>query len=314
MKSEKYEFPNPVLASGRDDYIESCKFYTDFDEDKIVVDNENIIFQIKYVLVCKGISDLVKTGDASVVVKVKSSAASYSRLFGFAADVCELTVKVPKFAVVDKMEVSCCIVASKDMDKFQCKGEFNDLYFGSSTFEIRKGDILATEDSRTVYIDTSELEKPIESIFLINRNDELTGYAEPNFDDLDYPDKIVINLKSELYNLYYTLKDFNNGALRRYVTGIIVYPVLVEAIGYVVSCYQNIDVDGYADFSDKRWFRAIERQAESKGYDLKSCDESPTALANTLLGNIALDALGRLKEVLDDEINNGETQMIGGID
>lgn len=314
MKSEKYEFPNPVLALGRDDYIESCKFYTELYDDKIVVDNENITFQIKYALECKGISDLVKNGDAAVVVKVKSSAASYSRLFMFAADVCEMTVKVPKYAVIDKMEVSCCIVASKDMDKFRCEGEFNELYFGSSAFEIRKGDILATENSRIIYIDTSELEKPIESIFLINKNDEQPGYVEPNFDDLEYPDKIVINLKSELYNLYYILKDSNNGTLRRYVTGIIVYPVLVEAIGYVVSSYQNEDTDEYTNFNEKRWFRAIDRQAESKGYDLKNCEESPTTLANTLLGNIALDALKQLKEVLDDEINNGETQIIGGID
>lgn len=314
MKSEKYEFPNPVLALVRDDYIESCKFYSEFDKDKIAVDNDNIIFQIKYVLACKGISDLVRAEDAAVVVKVKSSAASYSRLFKFAADACELTVKVPKFAVVEKMEVSCCIVASRDMEKFRCDGEFNDLYFGSSTFEIRKGDVLATEDSRTIYVDSSELEKPIESIFLISKMDAQAGYVEPDFYGNGHPGKIVINLKEELFNVYYTLKDFNNGALRRYVTGIIVYPVLVEAIGYVVSYYQNLDTDGFVDFSDKRWFRAIERQAESKGYDLKSCDESPTALANTLLGNIALDALGRLKEVLDEEINSGETQMIGGID
>lgn len=75
MKSEKYEYPNPVLALGRDDYIESCKFYTELHDDKIVVDNENIIFQVKYVLECKGISDLVKIGDAVVVVKVKTSSA-----------------------------------------------------------------------------------------------------------------------------------------------------------------------------------------------------------------------------------------------
>lgn len=311
MKSEKYEFPNPVLASGRDDYVESCKFYTELPDEKIVVDNENIVFPIKYVLECKGISDLVKKEDAAVVVKVKSSAASYSRLFRFAADVHEMIVKVPKYAVVDKMEVACSIVASKDLNNFRCEGEFNDLYFGSSAFEIRKGDILATEDSRIVYIDASELEKPIESIFLIRRNDEQSDYVKPYFDDLEYPDKIVINLKSDLHDLYSQLTSSNNGVYRRYVTGIIVYPVLVEAIGYVVSSYQNEDTDEYVNFNEKRWFRVIEKQAESRGYDLNSAD-STTALANTLLGNIALDALKQFNDVLG-EMNDGETQMIGGI-
>lgn len=35
MKSVKNEFPNPVLAVGRDDYIESCRFYTTFNEEEI---------------------------------------------------------------------------------------------------------------------------------------------------------------------------------------------------------------------------------------------------------------------------------------
>lgn len=311
MKSEKYEFPNPVLASGRDDYIDSCKFYTELPDEKIIVDNENIVFPIKYVLECKGISDLVKKEDAAVVVKVKSSTASYSRLFRFAADVCEMTVKIPKYAVVDKIEVACSIVASKDMDNFRCEGEFNDLYFGSSAFEVRKGDILATEDSRIIYIDVSELEKPIDSIFLIRKNDEQFDYVKPCFDDLQYPDKIVIDLRSDLHDLYSQLTSSDNGIYRRYVTGIIVYPVLVEAIGYVVSSYQNEDTDEFKSFKEKRWFRAIEKQAESKGYDLNSVD-STTALANTLLGNIALDALKRLNDALG-EMNDGMNQMLGGM-
>ena len=38
MKAIKDEFPNPVLAAGRDDYIDSCSFRTVFDENEIIVD------------------------------------------------------------------------------------------------------------------------------------------------------------------------------------------------------------------------------------------------------------------------------------
>ena len=311
MKSIKNEFPNPVLATGRDDYIETCRFYTIFNEEDIVVDTENIVFPMKYVLDCKGLSTMIQSGQAVAVVTIKSSAASYSRLFRFPTDSKELTISVPKFSVVNKMDVTGSIIASCNIDKFYCDGEFNDLYFGSSTFEIRKGDILATEESRSIYVDDSELEKPIASIFDISRNDEQDSEVVPSF----YGEKIEIFLKSELYDLYYKFKDFNNGSLRRYAAGIIVYPVLVEAVGYVIGHYQNGGEAGDGtDFSEKRWFRAIDHKADIKGIDLRNYDGCPTTLANDILGDVALDALKSFKDTLDSEMNSGETQMIGGVD
>ena len=311
MKSVKNEFPNPVLAVGRDDYIESCRFYTTFNEEEIVVDTENIVFPMKYVLECKGLSTMVQAGQAVAVVTVKSSAASYSKLFKFPADSKELVISVPKFAVVNKMDITGSIIAARNIDRFCCEGEFNDLYFSGSTFEIRKGDILATEEIRSIFVDDSELEKPISSIFDISRNDEQYSEVVPNF----YGEKIEIFLKSELYDLYYKFKDFNNGSLRRYAAGIIVYPVLVEAIGYVIGYYQNDgDVGDGTNFSEKRWFRAIDHKADVKGIDLRNYDGCPTTLANDILGDIALDALKSFKDTLDSEINSGETQMIGGVD
>lgn len=311
MKSVKNEFPNPVLAAGRDDYIDSCRFYTTFNENDIIVDTENIVFSMKYVLECNGLSSMIQSGQAVAIVSVKSSAASYSKLFRFSAETKELTISIPKFSVVNKIDITGSIIAACNIDNFCCEGEFNDLYFGSSTFEIRKGDILAIEESRSIFVDDSELEKPIASIFVITRNDEQISDVVPNF----YGEKIEIFLKNELYDLYYKFKDFNNGSLRRYAAGIIVYPVLVEAVGYVIGYYQNDGDSGEGiDFSEKRWFRAIDHKAESKGIDLRDYDGCPVTLANDILGDIALDSLKSFKDTLDNEINSGETQMIGGID
>lgn len=311
MKAIKDEFPNPVLATGKDDYIERCSFCTVFDDTEITVDEQNIIIPIKYILICNGLQALINSEDAVVVISIKSSAASYSKLFKFPTGITEMSISVPKFSVVNKIDITGSVIAAHNIDNFRCEGEFNDLYFGSSTFEIRKGDILATEDSRSIYVDDSELEKPVSSIFDICRHDEQESDVVPNFED----EKIQIFLKSELYDLYYKFKDFNNGVLRRYAAGIIVYPVLVEAIGYVISYYQNggEQNDG-TDYSGKRWFRAIEHKTESKGIDLHSYEGYPTTLANDMLGDIALYALKNFKDTLDSEMNSGETQMIGGID
>ena len=91
--------------------------------------------------------------------------------------------------------------------------------------------------------------------------------------------------------------------------------ITVEAIGYVIGYYQNDgDAGDGTNFSEKRWFRAIDHKADVKGIDLRNYDGCPTTLANDILGDIALDALKSFKDTLDSEINNGETQMIGGVD
>lgn len=309
MRATKEEFPNPVLASGRDDYIDSCYFYTSIDENSIVIDHEYISVPMKYTLNCKGIQNLIEQGDAVAVIIVKSSAASFSQLFRFPANTTELTISIPKFSVVSKIDLVGAIIAAQNINEFSCEGEFNDLYFGGSTFEIRKGDILASEESRTIYVDDSELERPISSIFDICKQDEQEVPMLPVFEG----EKIEIGLKNELFDLYYEFKDFNKGALRRYAAGIIVYPVLVEAITYILGYHQNDDEDDNG-FSDKRWFRAIEKKLNNMGINLKTTELCPSTLANNLLGNIALDALKSFKDTLDSEVNSGETERIGGVD
>ena len=306
MKSVKNEFPNPVLAAERDDYIDSCSFSTVFKASDIEVTAEEIIIPISYSLVCNGLQSLIDAEQAVVVVSVKSSAASYSRLFRFPKDATSMNISIPKFGVVKRIEIGGSIIACTPIPGFKCDGEFNELYFGNSTFEIRKGDILAREDSRVIYIDDTELEKPLASIFNINNGHDQDDHILPDFGG----DKIEVNLCEPLYKLYTDFIEFNNGALRRYVTGIIVYPVLVEALARICESYQL----GNGEDSDKRWFRAIELKAERRGISLMQYSDSYTTLANQLLGDISLDALRRLKDILESELNSGESQVMGGRD
>ncbi len=307
MKSVKNEFPNPVLAAGRDDYVESCRFNTTFSEEDITIDSDNIIIPISYTLICNGLQQLIDNGSAAVIISVKSSAASYSRLFRFEKDSTDMILKIPKYSVVKRVEIAGSIIAAAAIGNFRCDGEFNDMYFGSQTFEIRKGDILAREDSRMIYIDDSELEKPISSIFNITKLSEQEEFIVPDFSD----EKINICLRPELYDQYYHFKDMNGGMLRRYITGIVVYPVLVEAITKICNYYQygSDEVS-----SDRRWFRAIEHKAEKYNIKLDNYFDPPTMLADKLLGNVAYEALRSLNDMLESEMNNGESQMMGGID
>lgn len=307
MKSVKNEFPNPVLASGRDDYITSCQFSTSFDSSSIAVTAEQIVIPICYSLKCKGLEKLIDEDKALVVVNVKSSSSSYSRIFSFAKDETAIELHIPKFSVVKRIELSGSIIAKMAMSEFKCEGELNELYFSSLTFEIRKGDILAKEDARVIYVDDTELEKPIVSIFNIKKISNQEDDVIPDF----LGEKIEINLREDLYNLYYHFRDFNNGSLSLYITSVIVYPVLVEAVSKICEFYQFNTDDGS---DDKRWFRAIESKAEKYGIDCAKYQDSYATLANKLLGDISLKSLQSFKDSLDTEQNSGETLTTGGVD
>ena len=302
------DYPNPVLSSDRDDYVETCKFDVSFEESEIEVTDEFI--QIKAVcdLQCAGLTALINKGKASVVILINSSAAFFRKTYTFNKNQNELIVKIPKFNVKRNIEFCGYILANETINKFACEGEFNELYFKNTSFVVKKADILAKGETRTIPVDDSELEKPISSIFWIQKNPG-SQYVEADFDT---EEKIVIKLGEELNTLYYKMKDFNNGSLRRYLTGIIVYPVLVEAISKICEYYRGHGVD----YSEKRWFKAIEHKLKGFEVDLSTDYDnySYTELADKLLGCIALDGLKSVETTIDEEVNGGEYINTGGRD
>ncbi|MCR5833052.1 MAG: hypothetical protein K6G55_00140 [Selenomonadaceae bacterium] len=160
-------------------------------------------------------------------------------------------------------------------------------------------------------MDDSELEKPISSIFSISEKNDIPTDIYPDFEGT----KIIIYLKKELYEIYYHFKDVNNGALRRYLTGVIVYPVLVEAVDIVLSSKsEDDDNSSNNNYNDLQWFRAIRLKInESANKFDNPYDEYATVLADYLLGGISLDSLKGFKNFIDNEVNSGEGQMTGGI-
>ncbi len=303
---DKKNYPYPVLAHGRDDYNDECSFEIRFFEDEIVVTEKYIEIPVSYELICSSLEKMILAKRAQVVVKINSRSANYSRLFIFEAETKKGKILIPKFDVIRSVELTGLIVACELVPKFSC-AELNQLYFAGTTFSFQKGDFFAIDTTRKIYIDDSELEKPIASIFLINRGREQEEDIVVDFTD----EKISINLSDDLNKMYWTLKDFNNGALRRYVMAAIVYPALIEAIEQIKNHYRGIEDENY---SEKRWFRAIELKAQKHNIIMAEYGESSVTLADKLLGNIAMDALGSFKEMFEQEINNGEMQLIGGVD
>lgn len=306
MRYIKIEYPNPVLAPGRDDYISGCEFYTIIKEDKVYVDSENIVIPVSYKLVCKGLECLIKEGKAVVAINVRCSALSYRRIFCFTRDKTEMVISIPKFNVAKKIELTGSIIASIPNKSFRCEKEFNDVYFSGATFDIQKGDILALDSTQIIPVDDSELEKPISSIFSIVKS-ETTDCSETICPDF-YDDKIKVNVSKDLYDNYHAFKEDNNGAFLRYASGILIYPVLVEAVGIVLKVLK----EGDEELEEKRWFRTIMKKSEFLQINLTESSSSAVSIANKLLGDIAVDALKGLKTSIEDEFNSEETIIKGG--
>lgn len=305
IEISKREYPYPVLAAGRDDYAPACSYSININTDEMTVTSDFIEIPVSYELICPSLEKGIEEGKFASVIKVKSGPASFCRLYIFDSEK-HMDIKIPKYDVSERIEITGLVVAQETIRDFSCE-EMNELYFAGTAFSLRKGDAVAMETPRIIYIDDSELEKPIISIFKINYVEGQEETIKADF----YEDRININLNEELNRMYWTLKDFNNGALRRYITAVVVTPALVEAIDIIKLHYSGNPDE---DFSDKRWFRAIELKAEQHNYIMRDYCESSTMLADILLGGISLDALKSFKDMLDQEMNNGETQMIGGMD
>ena len=47
---------------------------------------------------------------------------------------------------------------------------------------------------------------------------------------------------------------------------------------------------------------------------MQTYDDSYATVADALLGGVSLDALTRLKDILESELNSGDAQILGGRD
>lgn len=298
-------FPIPVLLPGGDDYLEGCSFGVAIDEEGITVDESNICIPVSYVLKSSSLCKLVEEGKAVVAVSSKSPSASFSQLDVFGNGACREVLEIGKYSVLNRIDVQGVVIASV---RFQLDGSYdlNPDYFDNAFFEIRKGDILALDKAWCIYIDDSELEQPLTSVFTIRHGGQQEAKLISDFSD----EKIAISLSGDFFGLYNKFVEFNNGALARYVNGLVVFPVLVEAISIMMGeSGQEVDV-----YRDKRWFRAIEKKAAARGVDISGYRDSAATLADQLLGDISYDALRQFEETFEVEFNNGDMEILGGAD
>lgn len=288
MSTFTNEFPHPILIDNHIDYTDSS-----FDinlQNEPFIDDEYLCFTIGYKLNCPGLTNLINENTASVVIKVQSPKTKYRDTFSIPSDKDYIDIRILSNRLDEKIEVIGNIISNQSIKQFLLK-EHNKTIFNNTYFDLRKADILGLSSIITIPLDTSELQGPIASIFKISKIN-MEEPIRPDFFGAD--GKIDINVNPEIYNIYIDLKT-KKTEFNRYLSAVIIYPVLIEALSMMKNVENNPILDT-GEIEDMRWYRMISKKLSLKNICLSSAGITETA--NILLGDITQDALTSFKDTI----------------
>ncbi len=297
------EYPNPVLYENGDDYREGCSFTLEIDPEKQSVEGSEIHLALSYMLECPGLARMISDGEADACVLLYSPATSFRRIFPFGKTETDTDIAIQKFDVADKIEIRGMILSAGEIENFALE-DFNQEFYGGIPFHLRRGDILAIAERTTLYIDDTELEKPIESIFHVNLKDDLPVQIRPYFENWE-TQKIEVDVNPDVFTLYSSIGRSYKKSTQRIILNDVILPVLVEGITLLRHSHEY--------YEGIRWARTIEKKLERAGIDdIEDTDNSSLELANALLGGVVLDSLNELKTVIEESSEDDE--VYGGVD
>jgi hypothetical protein len=304
MPSTKREFPHPLLAANRDDYTD-CSFI--IAEGNHTTDDKRFVFSFRYELICPGLEAYMHEGKAYALVSVTSSAAKYRNSFRFDEGKNDVHIEICKNDLVKSVEFQAFIIANGD-DRFSLP-EHSKAYYEGVYFELRKGDILAESGTVKIELDDSELQKPLTSIFnIVQAPPEQAEPIVPTFVD----DKIQISVSQAIYLAYDRLRR-EHSSIRRNLSAVITLPVLVEALELMRTDSEDDSGDS-EDYTNYRWFRALEKRLSEYGIDIGDTLLSPTTIANKIYGDIIKDAVVSVKSRLESIEESNDPYDMGAID
>ena len=299
MKKTNINYPHPVLSVSNEDYVDS-NFNIELIEEP-AVEGDVLNISMRYNLQCNGMASLIASGKAKVSLYFESVIAEYRQLEYFAADANEITVKIKREYLNQKILVKGYITAAEEINPFML-AEHNKEVFGNVPFILRKGDIMA--------IATHQFNIPLQSydpladrpsIFRIRKQTERPK-EEVSTDFSDH--KISIYLNDELYTKYHELYAASD--IRSALTTLFAAPVLVDVLDYI----KHMSEDERLEVSSLKWYQVIMHRIEELKLDNWEHEESMTKVANMILPKLfatSIDSLTKLCETVLKGRGDNET-------
>ena len=294
-------FPYPLLRD-KDNNLDykSTQFYFDFEKDNdtpIMVNGMLVLKNIFFFLDNPELKNLYSEGALKAICEVECSNTVYREFFELFESPQNREIPISNFANI--VTISAYLVATKEIVGY-VSSDFVDDFAGYS-FHINPSNVLAADDGIKFRVDIDESnDNKMSSIFTIIKKDDAEGIVTYN----NGPNKIVIYLNPEAYNIYDTMK--NNRMYNSVFFASLVIPALASCLQEIQSNFSEGDsIDEICD--DKQWFKSVmKRYAYVKGEELESEDFSTIncyELAQLLM-NESTDK--SIKDFYQLAINGGE--------
>lgn len=302
MRHNISNYPHPVLNDYSKDFID-CDFSLRLTDHN---DNGNTIqLFLECGLKSEGIQGLLDTGNANAIVRVTCFRTSYRRVFKMKPDM-TLEIQLKKKEVADLIDVQAMIVTANDIPNYTLK-EFNPEYFGGIGFNLRKGDILATEPGFKIQLD-SILEKDAAGIVLIRVANNISNmrlhYASTEEEDPSLTEYIYIDLPDKEYTAYAhlrTKKHMKNG-IERFLQSAIVLPAITEGVSKIRLEETLAEEDMDEHYKGTIWADSIVAAVQREfGVDsISETGRTDFEIANQILGNVVGDSLTNLTQKMEE--------------
>lgn len=245
MKLSARSYPHPVLGN-RDD-VPNAAFQASLD---MTTDREQVYIAAEIKCSSQTINSLIKNADAEFVIHVECSNTMFRRAYPFSNP--SHRISIPIDNLNDAVEVNVFVRAAKVLSAYRIPDAHPD--YGSATFEVEKGDVLAVAEGQVFHIESSfDSLSRIGSIMQITVSEIDDAPMSANFET----DKIVIYLSKKDFEDYKLLKSTDG--LTGPLTTAIVLPVLVEALHILRDVQRDETDDG------RRWVKALTRKIDVLG-------------------------------------------------
>ena len=260
------------------------------------VDNGTIRIPLKYYLNSAGLTDMITSQKAQVLIYCESSNSSFRKIERYDFDKDEKVLEIATSELSQVLKLKGMIVSTGTFDDF-CFEEHNKELFGNFKFKINKGDILAISNLFEIELDSVDPLANKPSVFSIRPDDKATEAIRVDYQDV----KIDIFLRREIYDQYQELRD--EPALRTVLASYFVLPALVEVLCFMKDGVSEDD----EDIKLRAWYVSITNRLKALKIDLQE-QVSMATVANKILTDIVQETMNGLKHIKENVLTGGNSE------
>lgn len=292
--NKQMEYPHPVLSEYTNDYLNAAFAINILEHDDA---GSTLSFKIECTLTCDGLIHYIEEGLIKPILRITCPRTLYRKVYDISLG--EKVIELPKNLIKDDVDFQGLLVATQAINSFYVE-ELNSEYFGSSSFVLRKGDVVAIAKAFKIKLNTIPEKEPAGIVQVRvdqNATTPYVHYASLEDEDPTKTDYIYISLPQIEYASYAKLRQrkYMKIGIDRFIQSSLLLPALTEAVGLIRREEEMEPEDIEEHYKGTIWAESILSGLRKQGVeDLLSTTKTNYELANLLLGNVINDSINNL--------------------